>query len=46
MGYQLSLHKGPAELEFEILKFGLCTACGACLGLCPYFRVRKEKVSS
>ena len=44
MGYQLSLHKGPAELEFEILKFGLCTACGACLSLCPYFRVRKEKV--
>lgn len=44
MAYQLSLHKGPAELELEILKAGLCTVCGACLGLCPYFRVRKEKV--
>ncbi len=44
MADQLSLHKGPAELEFEILKFGLCTGCGACLGLCPYFKVRKEKV--
>lgn len=44
MSYQLSLHKGPAELELEILKPGLCAVCGACLSLCPYFRVRKEKV--
>ncbi len=44
MAYSLSLHKGPAELELEILKAGLCAGCGACLGLCPYFHVRKEKV--
>jgi len=29
--------KGPADLEREVLKQKLCTACGACLGLCPYF---------
>ena len=44
MNYQLSLHKGSLELEQEVLKKELCTACGACLGLCPYLRVRKENV--
>jgi len=32
------------ELELEVLKSGLCTSCGGCLGICPYLRVRKEKV--
>jgi coenzyme F420 hydrogenase subunit beta len=29
--------KGPADLEREVLKENLCTTCGACVGLCPYF---------
>lgn len=44
MPYPLSLHKGALELELEVLKKGLCTGCGGCLGLCPYIRVRKENV--
>lgn len=44
MAYNLSLHKGALELELEVLKKGLCTACGACIGICPYLRVRKENV--
>ena len=44
MGYQLKLKKGSLELEQEVLKQNLCTVCGACLSLCPYFRVHKEKV--
>ncbi len=44
MSYQLALKKGSLELEQEILKKNLCTVCGACLSLCPYFRVHKEKV--
>ena len=44
MAYPLSLHKGALELELEVLKKGLCTSCGGCVGICPYLRVRKEKV--
>jgi len=44
VAYPLSLHKGSLELELEVLKKGLCTSCGGCVGICPYLRVRKEKV--
>ena len=36
--------KGPLELEKEVIKADLCTLCGACVGLCPYFRTYKGKV--
>jgi coenzyme F420 hydrogenase subunit beta len=36
--------KGPQDLENEVIKSGLCTLCGACAGLCPYFRAYRGKV--
>ncbi|MGA2957547.1 MAG: Coenzyme F420 hydrogenase/dehydrogenase, beta subunit C-terminal domain [Thermodesulfobacteriota bacterium] len=36
--------KGPADLEREVLKEKLCTACGACVGLCPYFSTVQGRV--
>ncbi len=36
--------KGPLDLEKEVIKADLCTLCGACVGLCPYFRAYKGKV--
>ena len=29
--------QGPADFDREVLREKLCTACGACVGLCPYF---------
>lgn len=43
--YQLKLKKSPQALEAEIIAADLCCSCGGCLGLCPYFKVRHEKVS-
>lgn len=40
----MSGSKGPADLEREVLKQKLCTACGACLGLCPYFSTIQGRV--
>lgn len=36
--------KGPQDLERDVIKADLCTLCGACLGLCPYFRAYRGKV--
>jgi coenzyme F420 hydrogenase subunit beta len=36
--------KGPQDLEKEVIKADLCTLCGACVGLCPYFQAYKGKV--
>lgn len=36
--------KGAQDLEKEVIKADLCTLCGACVGLCPYFRAYKGKV--
>ena len=36
--------KGPQDLEKEVINTGLCTLCGACVGLCPYFRAYQGKV--
>jgi len=36
--------KGPQDLEKEVIKADLCTLCGACVGLCPYFKAYKGKV--
>jgi len=31
--------KGPRELQKEVLNKGLCSACGACVNLCPYIEM-------
>lgn len=37
--------KGPKELREEVLDADLCTACGMCLGLCPYLEEMGENVA-
>jgi coenzyme F420 hydrogenase subunit beta len=36
--------KSPQDLEKDVIKAGLCTLCGACGGLCPYFRAFRGRV--
>ena len=36
--------KGPQDLEKEVIKTDLCTLCGACVGLCPYFRAHRGRI--
>lgn len=36
--------KGPSDLEQEVLKQNLCVNCGACVGLCPYFKSFQGRV--
>jgi len=36
--------KGPQDLERDVIKADLCALCGACLGLCPYFRAYRGKI--
>lgn len=43
--YRLKLKKSPQALEAEIVSAGRCCSCGGCLGLCPYFQVRHERVA-
>jgi coenzyme F420 hydrogenase subunit beta len=38
------VNKGLKELEEKVFDRGLCTACGACLSLCPYLRSWKGRV--
>jgi coenzyme F420 hydrogenase subunit beta len=37
--------KGSADLEKEVLSAGLCTGCGACVNICPYVKVAKDRVA-
>jgi coenzyme F420 hydrogenase subunit beta len=37
--------KGSSDLEQEVLSQGLCTSCGACVNICPYIKVVKDKVA-
>ena len=37
--------KGSADLEQEVLSQGLCTSCGACVNICPYIEVVRDKVA-
>ncbi len=36
---------GSKELSEQVLNQDLCTVCGACVGLCPYFKVHKGKLA-
>jgi len=35
--------RGQQELRERVIAAGLCTGCGACINLCPYFRSYKGK---
>ncbi len=37
---------GPKELTEQVLDRDLCTVCGACAGMCPYFKVHAGKLAS
>ena len=37
--------RGPSELQAQVLATDLCTACGACLGHCPYLKTLGERVA-
>ena len=37
--------KGSQDLEKEVLNEGLCTSCGACVEVCPYIKVVKDRVA-
>ncbi|MFW6011732.1 MAG: Coenzyme F420 hydrogenase/dehydrogenase, beta subunit C-terminal domain [Desulfosalsimonas sp.] len=36
---------GPNELMTDVIEAGLCTGCGACVNLCPYFRNYRGKTA-
>lgn len=36
---------GSKELTEQVVEQGLCTVCGACVGLCPYFKVHMGKLA-
>ncbi|MEW6424654.1 MAG: Coenzyme F420 hydrogenase/dehydrogenase, beta subunit C-terminal domain [Bacillota bacterium] len=36
---------GPVELKTRVQDRNMCTACGACAGLCPYIYTVREKVA-
>jgi len=37
--------KGQEELQREVLNRNLCTGCGACIDLCPYFKSYKGRTA-
>jgi coenzyme F420 hydrogenase subunit beta len=36
---------GSKELVETVLEKGICVACGACVGLCPYFKAYQGKIA-
>ncbi len=36
---------GSSALERDVLNRGMCTGCGACVGLCPYIAVARDTVA-
>ena len=37
--------KSSQDLENDVLSQGLCTSCGACVNVCPYIKVVKDRVA-
>ena len=37
--------KGSLELQNEVMNAGMCTACGLCVGMCPYIKTAGERVA-
>jgi len=37
--------KSSSDLEQEVFSQDLCTSCGACVNICPYIKVVKDKVA-
>jgi len=37
--------KGSLDLEKEVISAGLCTSCGACVNICPYVKVVRDRVA-
>ena len=35
--------KASQQLYNEVIARGLCTLCGACVSLCPYFRINRRR---
>jgi len=44
-GLSMEAGKGCLDLEKEVLNEGLCTSCGACVDICPYIKVVKDRVA-
>jgi coenzyme F420 hydrogenase subunit beta len=36
---------GPKELQSDIIEKGLCSGCGGCVDICPYFRSHRGKTA-
>jgi coenzyme F420 hydrogenase subunit beta len=41
----MSAGKSSKDLEKDVLSQGLCTSCGACVNVCPYIKVVKDRVA-
>ncbi len=37
--------KGSLDLEKEVISEGLCTSCGACVNICPYVKLVRDRVA-